>query len=63
MAPADVPLLDGPVDIRGALDLERTQAGLRPWRFVVLRGPSKDAFGVAVTGPCDGWFQFRSSVV
>ncbi|GAB3967430.1 SGNH/GDSL hydrolase family protein [Actinoallomurus acanthiterrae] len=33
MAPADVPLLDGPVDIRGALDLERTKAGLRPWRL------------------------------
>ncbi|MCO6009692.1 GDSL-type esterase/lipase family protein [Actinoallomurus purpureus] len=33
MPPADVPLLDGPVDIRGALDLERTNAGLRPWRL------------------------------
>ena len=33
MQPADVPLPDGPVDIRGALDLERTKAGLRPWRL------------------------------
>ncbi|MEV5748797.1 SGNH/GDSL hydrolase family protein [Actinoallomurus sp. NPDC052308] len=33
MAFADVPLLDGPVEIRGALDLERTGAGLRPRRL------------------------------
>ncbi|MCO5993507.1 GDSL-type esterase/lipase family protein [Actinoallomurus rhizosphaericola] len=33
MPPADVPLLDGPVEIRGALDLERTAAGLRPRRL------------------------------
>ncbi|GAA4611662.1 SGNH/GDSL hydrolase family protein [Actinoallomurus liliacearum] len=33
MAFADVPLLDGPVVIRGALDLERTEAGLRPRRL------------------------------
>ncbi|MFD9597265.1 GDSL-type esterase/lipase family protein [Kitasatospora sp. NPDC059973] len=30
---ADVPLLDGPVEVRGALHLERTGYGLRPWRL------------------------------
>lgn len=30
---ADIPLLDGPVEVRGALHLERTAHGLRPWRL------------------------------
>ncbi|MGV9271286.1 GDSL-type esterase/lipase family protein [Kitasatospora sp. NPDC003701] len=31
--PAEIPLLDGPVEVRGALHLERTANGLRPWRL------------------------------
>ena len=35
----DIPLVGGPVEIRGALDLERTEAGLLPRRLPAWTRP------------------------
>jgi hypothetical protein len=51
----DVPLTDGPVEIRGALDLERTDVGLRPRRLPAWTRPQiPEAFGDMVVAQPSG---------
>ena len=49
-----MPLVGGPVEIRGALDLERTEVGLRPRRLPAWTRPQiPEAFGdMVVAQPC-----------
>jgi hypothetical protein len=51
----EVPLVGGPVEIRGALDLERTEVGLRPRRLPAWTRPQiPEAFGDMVVAQPGG---------
>ncbi|MFD0276108.1 lipase [Kitasatospora sp. NPDC127111] len=59
----EVPLADGPVEFRGALHLERTAAGLRPWRLPAWTAAQfpEEALRRVVTMPSGVRLAFRTA--